>query len=502
MDKIQILQLGAQDWREQYSMPEFVEFHYMKRLDLPPDELYDLVFLERTPSDEEARLLHRATKAYTLYVLDQVELKGKAEWLYKCKKGKRIAENELPDFFLHEARNYFPKPYGEKFQSLNISIAQGFPGSVKWNGNYSVCLEGEFGEEFSQAVFWRNNIPLDRGQCLDLWLEYKKDSDVSIILKVVQITRGSHMELRQRWEFSEEALNQVVSIDNQLEDGLIFASVLAKGAGQLQIIGLHDRYSRRGHGYFLPGGERYVSSDREEVFCYFDPGDMKPPLNVYFSGYKTLEGFEGYNLMRSMGCPFLLIAEARLEGGSFYMGTEEYEGIIPGIIRSYMEELAFTTDQVIFSGLSMGTFGALYYGCDMKPYAIILGKPLASIGDVAANEKRLRPGGFPTSLDVLWSVCKNTDQAAIDQMNQRFWNKFDAADWGKTKFLVAYMIEDDYDATAYERLISHLQWEGAKIYGKGLHGRHNDDSPGIVSWFSSQLKKTIKEDFREGQREL
>ena len=261
------------------------------------------------------------------------------------------------------------------------------------------------------------------------------------------------------------------------------------------MIALHDRYSRRGHGHFLPGGQRYVTSNREEIFCYFDPGDRKPPLNVYFSGYKTMEGFEGYNLMRGMGCPFLLVAEARLEGGCFYMGSREFEDMLAGAIRSPMEELGFTPDQVIFSGLSMGTFGALYYGCDIRPHALILGKPLASIGSVAANERLLRPGGFPTSLDVLRYVSRDTDPAAVERLNRRFWGKFDATDWGRSKFVVSYMVEDDYDATAYASLIAHLRSEGAQVYGKGLHGRHNDNTGGIVNWFSSQFDKLLREDF-------
>ena len=77
--------------------------------------------------------------------------------------------------------------------------------------------------------------------------------------------------------------------------------------------------------------------------------------------------------MRGMGCPFLLVAEARLEGGCFYMGSREFEDMLAEAIRSPMEELGFTPDQVILSGLSMGTFGALYYGCDIRPHALILG---------------------------------------------------------------------------------------------------------------------------------
>ena len=57
------------------------------------------------------------------------------------------------------------------------------------------------------------------------------------------------------------------------------------------------------------------------------------------------------------------------------------------------------------------------------------------------------------------------------------------------------MIEDDYDRTSYMDLISHLQSEGVQLYGKGIHGRHNDATGGIVSWFVSQFKKVLWEDF-------
>ena len=269
----------------------------------------------------------------------------------------------------------------------------------------------------------------------------------------------------------------------------------AKGHGCLKIIALHDRYSRRGHGVFLPGGERYVTSKREEIFYYFDPGDMKPPLNIYFYGYKTMQGFEGYFMMRKMGAPFLLIGEPRLSGGCFYMGDQEYENAMVDIIQRHMDELGFSSEDVIMSGMSMGTYGALYYGCDIRPYAMILGKPLTSIGDVASNERLLRPGGFATSLDMLHYLTGDMDESAINSLNDRFWNKFDHVDWGKSKFVVAYMIEDDYDRNSYSHLISHLKTDGVQVYGKGIHGRHNDATAAIGGWFKTQYEQILMNDF-------
>lgn len=499
MDEIKVLQLGEKDWSRMYPMPETIAFQYAAVFVEKPPKPYDIVFLDRTPLEEEIQPLYRACKAYTLFITEQVELTGSALWLYKSRKGRRIDRNDIGGFLDREARNYFPRPYGEKFQFRNLAISQDFSGCIRWYGNHRVCLQGEYGTKLSQIAFWRNNIPVFHGQAIDLWLEYRKDEAVSIALTVTQFVQGSISEIQQRWEFSEEELDHVVRIDNCLPEGSIFVSLLASGEGELQIIALHDRYSRRGHGHFLPGGERYVTSDREEIFCYFDPGDMKPPLNVYFSGYKTMEGFEGYNLMRSMGSPFLLISEARLEGGCFYLGSAEYERILRKAVYRYMAELGFGPEQVIFSGLSMGTFGALYYGCDIRPHALILGKPLASIGDIASNERLFRPGGFPTSLDVVRYLGGGMESRTLEEINNRMWDKFGRTDWSRSKFIVAYMIEDDYDPTAYAALISRLQSEGAQLYGKGIHGRHNDNTAAIVQWFSGQFEKILWEDF---QREV
>ena len=302
-------------------------------------------------------------------------------------------------------------------------------------------------------------------------------------------------------EYNEDALQQVIQLDSGQDGGWLFISLRARGRGRLQIVALHDRQSRGKHGFFLPGGERYVTSAREEIFCYYNPGDRKPPLNVYFSGYKTRQGFEGYYMMEGMGTPYLLVAEPRLEGGSFYMGSKEYEQMMVDVIRRYMEELGFSSDQVIMAGLSMGTYGAMYYSCDILPHAIILGKPLASVGNIAGNLRLHRPGSFDTSLDVLRYLGGNTDERAVRKLNDRFWDKFDSADWEHSKFAVAYMIEDDYDSDAYDTLLSHLASSGVQVYGKGLHGRHNDDTNGIVSWFVSQYDKILREDFGRVKRD-
>ena len=52
-----------------------------------------------------------------------------------------------------------------------------------------------------------------------------------------------------------------------------------------------------------------------------------------------------------------------------------------------------------------------------------------------------------------------------------------------------------------DTLLSHLASSGVQVYGKGLHGRHNDDTNGIVSWFVSQYDKILREDFGRVKRD-
>lgn len=498
---INVLQLGPADLSSQYTVHPDVKWYYEPDYSKTDIRIFDVVILGRCIEEEERKELFLLTRAWCLFILKDVEADPTTDWLIRSKKGAFIDETRLKQLLISDITDYYAAPYGEKYSPLNIGITEGFGGNIRWDGFMGPTLEGDFGESFRQTAYWRNNIPVFKNQSIDFWLEYEKTGTVEIRMRIIQFRSGSVSDIQNIWEFSEDELKDTVYITNEKNEGPIFVSILARGRGKLKITALHDRYSRRGKGVFLPGGERRVSSEREELFFYFDPGDMKPPLNVYFSGYKTMEGFEGYYMMRRMGAPFLLISEPRLEGGGFYLGSDEYEQMMKDGIRHYLDELGFTPDQMIFSGLSMGTFGALYYGCDFKPFAVIIGKPLASIGDIADNERIHRPGAFPTSLDVLLKEFGSLDEYAVERANSRFWDKFDSVEWENTCFVIAYMIEDDYDSTAYPMLLSHIRDDCIEVYSKGLHGRHNDNTGGIVSWFRNQYNSILRTNFEREFRE-
>ena len=502
MKTVRVLQLGTKDYRESMQLAECAEWYYEPCFSELPEKDFDVAVLDREVTEEEFDYLIRFLRAYCLFVTKTVSVRGNSITgeLFIRKKGKKISEEELTHLLREDLPDYFSGSYGEKFQPQELSVAQGFQGRILWRGFQCVDLDGDYGDELTQILFWRNNIPLYEKSAIEFWLEYAKDDTVEIALEIslIRFRYGADPILEKVWTFSEDELRDIVYVENTGEKrGHMFASIKAKGQGHLRITALHDRYSRRGKGNFIPGGQRAVTSEREEIFYYFDPGNLRPPLNVYFSGYKTQEGFEGYYMMRRIGHPFLLISEARVEGGSYYMGSEEYENMLEQIIRDHMDELGFLNSQVILSGLSMGTFGALYYGCRIRPNTILMGKPLASIGNVADNKRIKCPEGSHSWLDVLHKMNGSLSQDAVRRLNNRFWDRFDCTDWSKTRFAAAYMIEDDYDGDAYQQLQTHLKDAGAKIYGKGLHGRHNDNTPGIVSWFLKQYREIIRKDFGE-----
>lgn len=505
LKKVRVLQLGMDDFSKSIQVSDCAEWYYEPDFSELPERDFDVAILDREITAGEFDYLIKFLRAYTLFVTENVSLKKDSitQEFFVRKIGKILSNKKMEHFLKVELPDYFSEPYGEKFKPKNLSVAQGFTGKVSWKGSSGIELYGNFGNELTQSVFWRNNIPIEKDQAIEFWLEYTKDDTVEISLEIwiIHFGYGTDPELNDVWTFTESELEHIVYVENKGKNtGHMLVSLNAKGQGHLTVIALHDRHSRKGKGVFIPGGERAVTSEREEVFYYFDPGSLKPPLNVYFSGYKTQEGFEGYYMMRKMKHPFLLISESRLEGGAFYIGSEEYENTIEHIIREHMKKLDFQNSEVILSGLSMGTFGALYYGCRIHPNTILVGKPLASIGDVAENERLNRPGVFPTSLDVLYKSYGSLSQEAASRLNNKFWDAFDHADWSNTRFVVSYMIEDDYDKTAYEKLQSHLKGSGVRIYGKGLHGRHNDNTSGIIKWFVNQYYRIIEDSFDNIQK--
>lgn len=496
MNSVQILYIGNEDWTTKYEIPDFVEWEEFTTVKELPKRQVDIVILDRDIRYSEKVILTKITRAYSLFATENVRmLNSVTSDYFNERSGMYLYSEDVQIFLEQETPKYYRNPYGEKFKPDNISVSQFFKGAVKCKGNYDIILEGNFGEKFTQIVYWKSNIPVFDRQNIDLYFEHKRTGNVEVELRVYKFYNGSVGDIQRVWKFSQNELDGIVSIENDELQGPVFVSVLAKGQGTLEIISLHDRYSRQGIGYFLPGGDRIVSSQGEEIFAYLDKGDCKPPLAIYFSGYRKQEGFEGYNMMRKLGCPFLLITDPRLEGGAFYIDNVDLEDKLLEYIQSKIKELGFTNSGVVVSGGSMGTYGSLYYSSKLSPYALILAKPLTEMGVVAENERINRPGVFPTSLDLMMKNYNSLSIKAEKAFNSRMWKQFDKADWSHTKFIISYLYEDDYDPDGYKNILMHLKSAGVEVYGKGTHGHHMDNHATVMAWFKSQYRLILEEDF-------
>ncbi|MCM0599494.1 accessory Sec system protein Asp2 [Periweissella fabalis] len=408
---------------------------------------------------------------------------------------------------IKETLNYvvFGRQNGFRLSPDDIEIAPQFTGVVQRKGRVLISVTSDFSQEKStQVLSVKMNNYLPKNSYWDYLPEYDIEGDFAeddIYFKIFLIQEGT-MDVIDTHIITQKEINDSGYVFGTGERNVYLAtSMYVKGGkGTINLGQIHVRQSHLSHGKMILGGDSINDNTQKvagEILYYFNPGDFKPPLNVYFSGYRTLEGFEGQRMMHGMGSPFLLIADSRLEGGAFYMGNPDLENKVVELIKKASRSMGFKNDQIVMSGLSMGTFASLYYAPDIRPVAVIVGKPLVNIGDVALNERINRPEVFPTALDVLMNIMGEVSQASAEKLNKRFWTKFNRGVLKNTKFFISYMENDDYDEHAFPQLYEALKkrYPNVQIIHRGFIGRHNDDTSGIVASFFRHYNFILEHDF-------
>lgn len=410
----------------------------------------------------------------------------------------------LPSIFQKEAlietlslieRISYDTQYGAKLRVKDI-VLNSIVDHHSFSGNAKVRLELKSLKVFKPLLSWNTYLVIEQDKPIEIWPEFTLDSGVELQYRILRLRQGGSDSIVSSAIYTLEDLSRPIVLEESGEREYVSISVLGRGEGSVEIGPVHWRLSRLSFGQLILGGNRYSDEKRQEFFSYFNPGDLKPPLNVYFSGYRPAEGFEGYHMMNALGSPFLLISDPRLEGGAFYLGSEQYEQAIIDVIHQSLAYLGFDQQQLILSGLSMGTFGALYYGAKLKPNAIIVGKPLVNLGQVAANIRTVRPNEFGTASDLVLEVTKGTTNTHGEALNNRFWSVFEEADLTETKLYISYMQHDDYDVMAFKDLIKSTSKTSVQIVSKGFEGRHNDNTSGIVRWFVYRFREHLTQEFK------
>ena len=201
MADIRALQLGTEDYARRATLGEDVAWSFEPELDEATRE-YDVAFVSRPLVADEARWLERHVRAYCLFVSRDLALDAPMRHLVRSRRARLFSEDDVRRILEKDLRNYYSKPYGEKFDPHMLAVSPGFRGDVSWDGGVGAILSGGFGERMGQVAFWRSNIPVEPGQALDLWLEYEKDGGVEVELETVQFVRGSISSVQDVRRFS------------------------------------------------------------------------------------------------------------------------------------------------------------------------------------------------------------------------------------------------------------------------------------------------------------
>lgn len=451
MRKRQILQIGDDNWSARMDISSQNFDWFFSDSSLPSiitekDLKKTSIFLFSSQSSLEflPEYFSYISPYYVLYDAN-LELSEKQKYLLSRKKAFAFDMQDHKKVF-EVLDAYFMSPKGgSRFPVEQIDFEPKYLSST-YKGHEKVAIDSDFGDDYKEIARWSFGLTFHPGQKMKFMPLISSFGKVEIRFNVFEIgLGGSEIVNKQFFDLSDH--EEPFIFNNKNDAGVLSFSLSARGKGRIEIGPLHYRDSEEPFGEFIPGGQRIVDHNGQELFFYFNPGDLKPPLNVYFAGYRTLENFEGYPMMKSMQSPFILISDPRLEGGAFYRGSSELENKLVDQIKKSLVWLGFDNSQMIMSGLSMGSFGALYYGAELLPDAIIVGKPLTEIKEIAGNEKYLRPKEFSTSLDIFHYISELSDKEA----DQVFWQMIEKADFSKTKIAISYMINDDYDTAGYKK---------------------------------------------------
>ena len=496
-----VLQLGGDNWADQYQIPIDIkwEFNDYPVKDKKKQHRYDAVIFTGEPAltgDEWFRL-QWLVDPYKVFYLPGVKAAAGKQLRLFLHQQKAAAIEQLPqDLIADLIPKYYTGQSGLRIlPSMLLLNTRNFPGYQYVDGQHmEVDVQAE--QDWQDLGTYKQSLFIDPHHLIKFWLEYQ-GTGLQIRLRVFIQPNGGDGEIKDCYYLpvtGEQEMELPIKAASDVRFGCIGLEV--RGTGKLRLGVLHSRWSRAGQGAFLTGGERIVDPVKhEDIAYYFNPGDMRPPLNVYFSGARGLEGFEAYPLFRNTHAPSLLFTDMRLEIGQFYTGPV-IEEQIKKVIRAKLAELGLTNHELIMNGISMGTYPAMKLGMQLSAYAINVAKPIANLGHVAERGRLQRPDEFATIFDIDAQIVPDLDEQSLRQLDEEFWRLASQTDLTETRLFISVMENDDYDDRALAGLQKNTAVQKAKQFTyKGFGGRHNDN-PASIQWFAQRVAYLTGKEFK------
>lgn len=494
---MKVLQLGPDNWADHYELPEEMKWEFN---DFPPKKKhsYDVVIVngENQLADEDWQKLQWLVDPYhVLYSPKTVDqLIPAARHFLKCQAAVPI-QDDPQTVIDYLPRRYFFGQSGIRFLPSSLMPMMDRLSTYEMLDSGHVIFKTDTHGQWLSLGTYKMGLFLDPNKLIKLWLAYQAEG-LAIRLRVFIQPAGGDGDPNESFILDASSPEEL-QLPIKMVDYNRYANISleVKGAGTLKLGILHSRWGREGYGEFIAGGQRIVDlTTREDIAYFCNPGDLKPPLNVYFSGARSLEGFEAFPMFRDAKAPAILFTDMRLEVGQFYT-TSHMEDEIKRVIKAYLKKLGFDESQLIMNGISMGTYPAIRLGAQLGAYAINVAKPLAGLGLIAQRGRLERPFGFETIFDIDNQLVDRLENEQLSQLDKNFWKDFNQCDLSKTRLFVAYMKDDDYDNQAIEHFRNSPAVARAREFAsRGFAGHHNDD-PSVNYWFANRLHQMLTHDF-------
>lgn len=507
MADISVLQIGDNDWTAQIDTTH-IDWQHTTILDLPT----------RLTRQKDPYVLEQTYVVLTDNELSSTLLSSQiSEW--PALRVIYFAKTITPDFqeILAERRAFCvqdttPKAIQNRLQTDFEFDQIGFPTRFseqqfmpmlptgihfKRAGRFSAQFSGDFGQVWQQIgtlkTFVGDLVPHAENM---VWLDYDQTQTVAVQLQFV-FYKDNHIQAVQT--VTGDALRQqhtIGGIDDYQDYQIL---IFAKGAGELDLHVLHQRRSRHELGTLLPGDDWQMTDDNEEVLSYFNPGDRRAPLIVNFSGIRLhVDGFEMRGPLNELGTPYLLFSDVRMQGGAFHIGSEAYEQKIIETIKKAMKTLNLQPEDVILTGYSMGSLPAMYYAADIKPHAIVVAKPLISLGTLTGNAEFPREVNQDWTLDVRRFLAGRMHQDDTDMLDSILWQHIENVDWSKIAVALFTLKQDEYDGQSLPQLLKFFEENKTPVIHTQEVGTHTAKIPEMIVFIKTQLAN-LRDSMREGR---
>lgn len=499
---VRVLQLGPNNWAKKYKIPDDIEWEFNEfpsKNKKKAKQGYDAVIITggiNFSKEKWTKLQYKVDPYHVCYLEQVVHQMDKAgQYFLKCSAANKITETPQ-EVINHLITRLYYGQSGIRFMPTQFQPLMNRIDSYQMLDQCHFKIGVDTNDQWVNIGNYRINILIDPQKLMSFWLEMQSKG-VKVRLRAFVQGYGTDGDLNDCFviPIDSDAREHVLPIGAVNYRRVITFSLEVKGEGSFILGILHSRWSRDGYGAFLAGGKRIINPDNlEDIAYYFNPGDLRPPLNVYFSGFRTAEGFEAFPMFRRLHAPMLLFTDMRQEGGQFYTASFMEESIKKEIL-SVLKHLGFDRSQLVMNGISMGTYGAIKFGTQLGAGFINAAKPLCNLGYISERGHLERPGAFSTIFDVDNRLTSKLDKEHLQKIDQDFWRQFNQLDLSNTRLFIGYMKDDEYDNHSIHQLRRSPAIANAKqfVY-RGFPGRHNGNRQ-VNQWFIERLHEIMRNDF-------